>query len=146
MAMPAWFDQMVSDGVLGTKSGRGFYLYEKERREGVNEDIFRYLSAQEKQEKEFDASLSDDRKGVMRDDEIVNISLLPMLLEALACLSEGVVDSAEHLDAAMVYGVGFPPFRGGLLKHFSTQSEENLKEVIISLGMQVPENLGVLYE
>lgn len=146
MAMPAWFDQMVSDGLLGTKSGRGFYLYEKERRTGVNEGLSKYLSSQKKQEKEFDANLSDEQRGAMTDDEIVNISLLPMLIEALTCLSEGVVDSAEHLDAAMVYGIGFPPFRGGLLNHFSTYSEENLKEIISGLGMQVPENLGVLYE
>ncbi|MES0370707.1 MAG: 3-hydroxyacyl-CoA dehydrogenase NAD-binding domain-containing protein [Mariprofundaceae bacterium] len=146
MAMPGWFDQMVSDGVLGTKSGKGFYLYERDKRTGTNEGLSRYLSGQEKREKEFDANLSDERTGAMTDIEIVNISLLPMLLEALTCLSEGVVDSAEHLDAAMVYGIGFPPFRGGLLQHFSTYSEEDLKELISGLGMKVPENLGVLYE
>ena len=156
MGMPEWFDKMVADGLLGSKSGRGFYLYEKERRKGVNEGLSSYLSGQEKREKEFDANLSvsdqsdtnrsNDQSRVMTDDEIVNSTLIPMLIEALACLSEGVVDSAEHLDAAMVYGIGFPPFRGGLLNHFSGYEAEKLKEIITGLGMQVPENLEVLYE
>jgi len=146
MAMPTWFDQMVEDGLLGTKSGKGFYLYEKDKRKGVNEGLSSYFSGQEKQEKEFDANLSSDKKPVMTDEEIVNASLTPMLLEALTCLSESIVDSAEHLDAAMVYGIGFPPFRGGLLRHFSGFEESQLKEIITSLGMNVPDNLGVLYE
>jgi 3-hydroxyacyl-CoA dehydrogenase/enoyl-CoA hydratase/3-hydroxybutyryl-CoA epimerase len=145
MAMPAWFDQMVSDGVLGTKSGRGFYLYEKDRRMGVNEDVFRYLSGQEKQEKESDASLSDDGE-VMTDRAIVNAALVPMLIEAFACLAEGVVEDARHLDAAMIYGIGFPPFRGGLLHYFSTLAKGELNETIEALGMEVPSNIGVLYE
>ncbi len=148
MGMPTWFDQMVTDGLLGTKSGKGFYLYEKEKRKGVNEGLSKYLSGQEKREAEFDANLSvsDDQGGVMINDDIVNRSLLPMLVEALSCLSEGVVDSAEHLDAAMVYGIGFPPFRGGLLNHFSNYEEEKLKEMMMSSDLQPPENLGVLYE
>jgi 3-hydroxyacyl-CoA dehydrogenase/enoyl-CoA hydratase/3-hydroxybutyryl-CoA epimerase len=145
MGMPAWFDQMVADGLLGTKSGRGFYLYEKDRRKGVNKDVFRYLSGQEKQEKESDASLSDDGE-VMTDRAIVNAALVPMLIEAFACLAEGVVEDARHLDAAMIYGIGFPPFRGGLLHYFSTLAKGELNETIEALGMEVPSNIGVLYE
>ena len=145
MSMPGWFDRMVGDGLLGVKSGSGFYLYEKERRKGVNEALSSYLIDLKSEEKEFDASLSDNSR-VMSDEEIVNVSLVPMLIEALACLSEGVVDSAEHLDAAMVYGIGFPPFRGGLLNHFSGYEAESLKEIISGLRLSVPENMEVLYE
>ncbi|MFC1545796.1 3-hydroxyacyl-CoA dehydrogenase NAD-binding domain-containing protein [Pseudomonadota bacterium] len=145
MSMPDWFDRMVDDGLLGAKSGSGFYLYEKEKRKGVNEALSSYLTGLKTEEKEFDANLSDNNR-VMSDEEIVNASLVPMLIEALACLSEGVVDSAEHLDAAMVYGIGFPPFRGGLLNHFSGYGAERLKEIISGLGLNVPENMEVLYE
>jgi 3-hydroxyacyl-CoA dehydrogenase/enoyl-CoA hydratase/3-hydroxybutyryl-CoA epimerase len=57
-----------------------------------------------------------------------------------------VVDSAEHLDAAMIYGIGFPPFRGGLLHYFATIKKENLCQTISGLGMEVPVNIEVLYE
>ena len=144
MAMPAWFDQMVADGLLGMKSGHGFYLYEGEKRKDASPGLSKYLQIEPHQEKEFDANFSDNRR-VMTDREIVNACLLPMLNEALACLSEGVVDSAEHLDAAMIYGIGFPPFRGGLLHYFSTIEKDILSETMVGMGIKPPSNLGVLY-
>jgi len=145
MAMPKWFERMVEDGLLGMKSGSGFYTYEGEKRTGSNEDISRYIKVEPRQEKESDASLAD-RDQPMADRDIVTVCLTPMLIEALKCLDEKVVEDAEHLDAAMIYGIGFPPFRGGLLHHFSTIEKETLSESITALGMEVPSNLGVLYE
>jgi 3-hydroxyacyl-CoA dehydrogenase/enoyl-CoA hydratase/3-hydroxybutyryl-CoA epimerase len=51
---------------------------------------------------------------------MVDRCLLRMIDEAARCLEEGVVESAEDLDLAMVFGTGFPPFRGGLLRHADT--------------------------
>jgi len=42
--------------------------------------------------------------------------MLPMMFEAIRCLDEGIVASAAEADVAMIYGTGFPPFRGGLDK------------------------------
>ncbi len=50
--------------------------------------------------------------------------LFPMLDEALRCLDEKVVATREELDCAMVFGAGFPPFRGGLLK-----SEDDIRRL-----------------
>ncbi|MDT8376308.1 MAG: 3-hydroxyacyl-CoA dehydrogenase NAD-binding domain-containing protein [Mariprofundaceae bacterium] len=144
MRMPAWFEQMVTDGLLGVKSGKGFYLYAGEKRKGPNPELFNYLKLEPQPEKESDASLADSGE-VMADAVIVNATLVPMLVEALACLSEDVVDSAEHLDAAMIYGIGFPPFRGGLLHYFSTLEKSELIETIRASGMKLPSNTGVLY-
>jgi len=41
----------------------------------------------------------------------------PMIMEALRCLDDGVVTSADEIDLALVLGIGWPPFRGGLLRH-----------------------------
>ena len=143
-SLPEWLARMVEDGLLGAKRGKGFFLFEKGKRKGVNPDLADYGLRLHK------ASGSDadiDVEAVaMTDEAIVEACLLPMLCEALGCLAEGVIKQADHLDAAMVYGIGFPPFRGGLLRYFSTAYEqETLAGRIDAAGLKVPENLEVLY-
>ena len=48
------------------------------------------------------------------------------LSEVVSCLHEKVVDTGEHLDAGMVYGTGFAPFRGGPLRYIETQGADTL--------------------
>ncbi len=43
--------------------------------------------------------------------------VLPMVNEAAFCLMENVVSTPAKLDLAMIFGTGFPPFRGGLCAH-----------------------------
>ena len=50
-------------------------------------------------------------------DEIRDRLIDAMINEAALALDEGVVERPDDVDLAMVYGTGFPPFRGGLLKH-----------------------------
>ena len=61
----------------------------------------------------------DDRKGkeTLDDDTIVDSMMIPMCLEAVRCLEDGIAASATDVDLALIYGIGFPPFRGGAL-HF----------------------------
>ncbi|MDQ6957029.1 MAG: 3-hydroxyacyl-CoA dehydrogenase family protein, partial [Mariprofundaceae bacterium] len=152
-AMPDWFAKMVADGLLGEKSGSGFYTYNKGKCQGVNEALDSYLPsdaspaayANAVHEKEFDANMKDDA-FVMDGQAVIDTCLIPMLLESLRCLEEGVLDSVEYLDAALVYGIGFPPFRGGLLCYFSSRERSELRQSIADLGFELPVNLEVLDE
>ncbi|MDQ6981992.1 MAG: 3-hydroxyacyl-CoA dehydrogenase NAD-binding domain-containing protein, partial [Mariprofundus sp.] len=143
--MPEWFDRMVADGLLGVKSGKGFFVYEKRKQGDLNSELGRYLPGVISKEKEFDADLSASKTGAMTAAEIVDACLIPMLLEALNCLREGVVNDAEQLDAAFVYGIGFPPFRGGLLRYFASCETDELKQKIEALGLIAPDNMEVLH-
>jgi 3-hydroxyacyl-CoA dehydrogenase/enoyl-CoA hydratase/3-hydroxybutyryl-CoA epimerase len=49
-------------------------------------------------------------------DVIESRLLLPMVNEAALCLEDGVVASAGKLDLALILGIGFPPYTGGLLR------------------------------
>jgi len=92
--VPEFLQQWVDSGRLGIKSGHGFYRYNKGK--PVLDKVS--VSAAEKQ-------LISDRL-MMR---IVN--------EAKLCLDEGVVEDADLLDAGMVFGTGFAPFRGGVMQY-----------------------------
>jgi len=143
-AMPGWFDRMVDDGLLGEKSGKGFFVYEKGKQGELNPKLGDYLAVAASKEREFDADMGN-QPAPMSASEIVDACLIPMLVEALCCLSENVVADAEHLDAAFVYGIGFPPFRGGLLRYFASCDASALRQKIEAQGFTVPENLEILH-
>ncbi len=166
-AMPEWFDRMVEDGLLGEKSGKGFFIYDKGKQGELNPALRRYLPHLVTGEREFDADLTASGSNVSDADtsassaskpgaksaaaaamdaaDIVDACLIPMLAEALQCLQEDVVADPQHLDAAFVYGIGFPPFRGGLLRYFASFSDAALNGKFEALGLDAPENLDVLH-
>ncbi len=85
---------MVDAGTIGRKSGSGFYTW-------VEMKADRPRKAYDPKE------LSD----------IATTLLAPMVRECQAAVDEGTVESADHADAAMIFGVGYPAFRGGPLFH-----------------------------
>ncbi|HSB35279.1 MAG TPA: 3-hydroxyacyl-CoA dehydrogenase NAD-binding domain-containing protein [Thermoanaerobaculia bacterium] len=95
------FGKMVGAKRLGRKSGKGFYLYEGDHRKGSDPSVF------------ADLGLSSPSKGFSAS-QIEERLLLPMVNEAAFCLADGIVESPAKLDLAMIFGTGFPPFRGGL--------------------------------
>ncbi len=136
-AMPDWFATMVDDGLTGEKSGSGFFTYADGKRQTLNPDLNRYVKIAVNSRKEGTAVHAEDGETQAMDDcTIVDACLLPMLAEALTCLHEGVVGDPEHLDAAMIFGIGFPPFRGGLLHYFAAQDVDILKERMAKLGLE----------
>jgi len=46
--------------------------------------------------------------------------MIPMCIETVRCLEEGVVSGPADADMGLVYGIGFPPFRGGVLHYMDT--------------------------
>jgi len=154
-SMPDWFAKMVNDGLLGEKSGSGFYCYSNGKCQKPYEALGRYLPSYTSldgddvtgmnavQEKEFDATMGEEAY-VMPAQGILDRCLIPMLIESLCCLQDGVLESAEYLDAALLYGIGFPPFRGGLLCYFASRKRSELRQTIVDLGFELPENLEVL--
>jgi 3-hydroxyacyl-CoA dehydrogenase / enoyl-CoA hydratase / 3-hydroxybutyryl-CoA epimerase len=96
------FGKLVTLGRLGRKVKKGFYLYEGDKRTGPDVSLY------------ADAGLAAPAPGKVPADAIVRRLVLPMVNEAAFCLADGIVESPAKLDLAMIFGTGFPPFRGGL--------------------------------
>ncbi|MEZ4886388.1 MAG: 3-hydroxyacyl-CoA dehydrogenase NAD-binding domain-containing protein [Chitinophagales bacterium] len=96
------FKRMAAVGYKGRKNGKGFYQYDPKtgRKTGeVNAESYNYFNGP--QRKPFPAVELQHRTALM------------MVNEAVYCLQEGIIDSPLDGDIGAVFGLGFPPFRGG---------------------------------
>jgi 3-hydroxyacyl-CoA dehydrogenase/enoyl-CoA hydratase/3-hydroxybutyryl-CoA epimerase len=115
------FERMRSSGLLGQKSGRGFYVHEGKKAQ-VHSAAQSLLQGAAGAAPELLSKLSP----TVHQREARERMVLLMVNEAALALSEGLTDSAEHLDLAMVMGVGWAPHRGGPLCYADTRSLQNV--------------------
>ncbi|MDX1998722.1 MAG: 3-hydroxyacyl-CoA dehydrogenase family protein, partial [Thermoanaerobaculia bacterium] len=109
LALPAWFDRLTADGRLGAKNRRGFFRYDEAgKRTGVDPEALALLGLTPRSS--TPSSAGPDA------DTIVLRMVTRMVDEAARCLDEQVVATPGELDLAMIFGTGFPPFRGGLCR------------------------------
>lgn len=101
-------DIMYEAGRFGQKNGVGFYRYETDQKgkptKQVDEATYALLKPHCVESKTFS------------DEEIVARMMVPMVTEMARCLEEGIVDSAAEADMSLIYGLGFPAFRGGVFR------------------------------
>jgi len=111
-------DLMVKAHHLGVKSRRGFFAYDTKGKQG---ELEREALAK------FGVTIND---GSFPYDEVVDRCILTMVNEAARVLEEGIAASSEDVDVGMVFGTGFPPFRGGLLSYADNRG---VPEVVAAL-------------
>ena len=100
--------ELVKAGRLGQKSGAGFYSYAKGSR-GVDDPAFAAILERVRTE-----------RRTFTQEEITDRLFLPMLIEASLVLSEGIVREPADVDMGLILGIGFPAFRGGILRWADT--------------------------
>jgi len=104
---------LYDSGRLGQKSGAGFYRYTSDgagrQQKQVDEQALALIRSQHKTPRDFTAR------------EIVDRMMLPLCLETVRCLEDGIVDTAAEADMGLVLGLGFPRFRGGALRYLECQ-------------------------
>lgn len=95
--------------LMGRKSGAGFYLWDKPggRRQELNKEKIDNIVFKGSRPTRPEAS----------NEALVRRMIYPMINEAAEALFEGIVSSPAQLDLAMIFGTGFPPFRGGLCRY-----------------------------
>jgi 3-hydroxyacyl-CoA dehydrogenase/enoyl-CoA hydratase/3-hydroxybutyryl-CoA epimerase/enoyl-CoA isomerase len=101
-------EAMVAAARLGQKNGKGFYAWKPEKKGPPSKQS-------DPEARAIVAALARG-KAEPKDEEIVERLMLPMLLESSRVLEEGIVATPVEVDMAMLYGLGFPPFRGGIFR------------------------------
>jgi 3-hydroxyacyl-CoA dehydrogenase/enoyl-CoA hydratase/3-hydroxybutyryl-CoA epimerase len=113
-------DRMVADDRLGRKNGRGFYLYQDGKKAGVDDSVYRLLEI---------SPLEQPSAAVVEQRLVYS-----MLNEAARAAGEGVVRSPRDGDVGAIYGIGFPPFRGGPLRMIDELGPGRVVEVLRELA------------
>jgi len=111
---PAWLRDKVAKGELGRKAGKGFYSW--------------------KDGKADKPPLPET--GPRVTDEMIDRLILPMSNVCIACLREGIVDNADVVDGAMIFGTGYAPFRGGPLNYARTRGGDNVVSALRALAQK----------
>ena len=107
LAPPAGFEKLVENGRLGRKSKKGFYLYGESKTKEVDRTV-------------YDLTPQGQKRSSPKAEEIAERCVLQMVNEAAHCLGEGILRSARDGDVGAVFGLGWPPFRGGPLRYADT--------------------------
>lgn len=114
-------DVLFENEYYGQKNKKGFYKYEEDKKgkpkKVFDESVLEMLAPVLGEARDFDA------------EEIIARCMIPMCNEVVRCLEEGIVDTAAEADMALVFGIGFPPFRGGALRYIDTVGLANFVEL-----------------
>ena len=118
---------------LGQKNAKGFYNFSKDKRgkpkKNAAPEAYELIKPHQAEASEFSS------------EEIIARLMIPMANEAIRCLEEGIVASAAEADMALIYGLGFPPFRGGIFRYIETMGLANFVELADKYA-----HLGPIYQ
>ncbi|EAS74394.1 fatty oxidation complex, alpha subunit [Vibrio alginolyticus 12G01] len=105
-------DALFEADKYGQKNGNGFYSYTIDKKgkpkKAFSEAILPVLADVCADKQDFD------------DQTIIQRMMIPMINEVVLCLQEGIIATPQEADMALVYGLGFPPFRGGVFRYLDS--------------------------
>jgi 3-hydroxyacyl-CoA dehydrogenase / enoyl-CoA hydratase / 3-hydroxybutyryl-CoA epimerase len=111
---PAWLREKVAAGDLGRKTGKGFYVWKDGKAD----------------------KMSGSPLTAQPTAEMIDRLILPMSNVCVASMREGIVDNADTVDGAMIFGTGYAPFRGGPLNYARTRGPENVVSALRALAQK----------
>ncbi|MEL6115591.1 fatty acid oxidation complex subunit alpha FadB [Photobacterium sp. SP02] len=126
-------DVMFESQRLGQKNGKGFYAYSVDKKGKPKKDLAPEVA-------ELLAPVVS-RAADFSDEDIIARTMVPMINEVVRCLEEGIIATPAEADMALVYGLGFPPFRGGVFRYLDSIGLANYVAMAEKFA-----HLGAVYE
>lgn len=118
--------RVIESGRLGRKAKRGFYRYnEQGKRAGVDQGVYALTPA-------------SGARIAVTVEEIQRRTVLTMLNEAVRCLEDGIIRSPRDGDIGAVFGIGFPPFRGGPFRFLDALGAATVVQQLEELEARFP--------
>jgi 3-hydroxyacyl-CoA dehydrogenase/enoyl-CoA hydratase/3-hydroxybutyryl-CoA epimerase len=112
---------VIDDKRLGRKGKKGFYLYDEAgKKGGVDESVYALYSA-------------GSARVEIPESEIQERCVLAMVNEAAMCFEQGIIRSPRDGDIGAVFGIGFPPFRGGPFRYIDSVGADVITEKLDAL-------------
>lgn len=124
MAEPSLLTNIQALKLLGKKGGRGIYLYDEK---GKIQRIKNGKKTENVVNPDVQAAVKHSPSKRTAGD-IQDRLVLLMLNEAVRCIEEGIVEDPAQLDLAMIFGTGYPPFQGGILRYADASGIQTMFE------------------
>ncbi|HEY2854760.1 MAG TPA: fatty acid oxidation complex subunit alpha FadJ [Gemmatimonadaceae bacterium] len=123
--------RVVTAGRLGRKGRSGFYRYDASGKKGeVDSSIYQIIGAT--------ARANAGQHVPIPAEEMVRRCVLAMVNEAARCLQEGILRNVRDGDVGAVFGIGFPPFRGGPFRYVDTVGIASIVRQLQELNTRYP--------
>ena len=117
-------EQIYQTGCYGRKTGAGWFDYSKEQ-PVLNPKVMHILDRYLKE------------KGInhneVSEQEVVDVMLADAINDAAYMIQGGICDRPQDMDLAMIYGTGFPPYRGGILRYADSWGIKNVYKKLLEL-------------
>jgi 3-hydroxyacyl-CoA dehydrogenase/enoyl-CoA hydratase/3-hydroxybutyryl-CoA epimerase/enoyl-CoA isomerase len=127
-------DVMVDAERFGQKNAKGYYQYSLDRKGKPKKSVDSEVAA-------MIAEVQANGLNEFSKEEIQERMMIPMLIETIRCFEEGIVDTPNEADMALIFGIGFPPFLGGALHYADLLGLDKVCEMANKYA-----HLGKLYE